>query len=157
MWDSHNSRHSGPIRSTDQPADPPVGVLLVSASARDHNQLAQTMCGSVWQFHSCATAEEARALLGSRSFSVVICSDSVTSWRELLDAVAQLGADGPKFVLATSVLNGSLWAEALSRGAFDVLVQPFDTGEVLHVVQNGWSALQRARRKPQARASDLLA
>jgi DNA-binding NtrC family response regulator len=66
------------------------------------------------------------------------------SWVRLLDHASSTGIS-PPVIVATKTLESRLWAEALWRGAYDVLAKPFNTKEVLYVVQNAW--LMQLRRK----------
>jgi len=45
----------------------------------------------------------------------------------------------PPFVVVTSRLaDERLWAEALNRGAYDVLAKPFDGTEVIRTISSAW-------------------
>jgi FixJ family two-component response regulator len=96
------------------------------------------------------------ALLGKAPRPIVICSDDLQDgkWQDVLDSLNSLAAP-PPFILASALIDCTIWAEALNVGAFDVVARPFEVEEVLHVVITAHLSTRRsaltasaANRKP---------
>jgi DNA-binding response OmpR family regulator len=59
------------------------------------------------------------------------------SWIDMLDQIALL-PDPPFLIVTSRLADERFWAEALNRGAYDVLAKPFDRTEVVRVVSLAW-------------------
>jgi len=59
------------------------------------------------------------------------------SWIDVLDQ-SMLLPDPPFLVVTSRLADERLWAEALNRGAYDVLAKPFDGKEVIRMVCSAW-------------------
>lgn len=70
---------------------------------------------------------------------IVLCERDLQpdSWMDVLEQLRLL--PDPPFVVVTSRLADELlWAEALNRGAYDVLAKPFDGTEVIRTLSSAW-------------------
>lgn len=92
---------------------------------------------------ACASLASAVCKLREEQFAIVLCSDDLTggTWRDVWEHISLL-PDPPLFIVTSRLADERLWVEALNLGAYDVLVQPFDAGEVLRVLSLAWEHWQ---------------
>ena len=55
------------------------------------------------------------------------------AWQMMLEHISAF-PDPPVIVVTSRLADERLWAEALSLGAYDVLVKPFDAREVIRIL-----------------------
>ena len=140
----------------------PIRLLSASVIEDDHAAVQRILCGSNWQVVGAPTAEDAKALLLAHNVHLVICSASLhdREWRSWLAETSQL-PEAPKVIISSRLACGSLWAEALDLGCYDVLSWPYVASEVLRVVSLAWNRWNSdcgrpvARPKPPRSASRL--
>ena len=143
--------------SPEIPRNGIVPVLSISPVEEDHfflQDILKRLQGTLdpsrtFQVKSCATLASGLAALRKRQFEVVVCERDLTpgSWKDVLEQVTIL--PGPSSLIVTSRLaDERLWAEALNLGAFDVLIKPFDSIEMMRVVGAAWRAWGRPVRRP---------
>jgi len=87
---------------------------------------------------------EARALLSQKSeVSVIVCDcDALPgAWIVILDDLLGM-AKPPSLILTSRLADDRLWAEALNRGAWDVLAKPLDASETLRSLIYAWDHWQ---------------
>jgi DNA-binding response OmpR family regulator len=58
-------------------------------------------------------------------------------WTQLLDEIRLLSIP-PLLIVTSRVADDYVWAEALNRGAYDVLARPFDRTEVTRILSSAW-------------------
>jgi DNA-binding NtrC family response regulator len=91
-----------------------------------------------------ATCREARERLSREPLpNVVVTATSLPdgNWCDVLNLVVRSEADCA-VVVCSPVADERLWSEAIWRGAYDLLVQPFDVPEVKRCVEGA----HRSRR-----------
>ena len=92
-----------------------------------------------WRVYRAQGFREAQEFLGSGGFPVVITEHHLPDgdWRDLHYACA--GMEGaPAVVVTARHADDRLWAEVLSLGGHDLLVQPFQKEEVIRVCWSAW-------------------
>jgi DNA-binding NtrC family response regulator len=133
-------------------------VLSVSPNDEDHGCLERIFREADWP----QRRESERTLVASNSIAssisllrkrpvpVVLCESDLSpgTWQEMLEHISLL-PDAPLLIVTSRLADERLWAEALNLGAYDVLVKPFDTTEVVRVVSLAWQHWQ-ARRFPNS-------
>ena len=92
---------------------------------------------------ACPSVAAAFSQLRQEQFAIVLCNDDLTggTWRDVWEHISLL-PDPPLFIVTSRLADERLWVEALNLGAYDVLVQPFDAGEVLRVLSLAWAHWQ---------------
>jgi CheY-like chemotaxis protein len=126
-----------------------VSVLSVSPIDEDAVVLQRIIDDSGWTKH----ADCKWRLIASRTLSLavtilrqshdpiptVLCERDLLpgSWVDLLEQSALL-PDPPFLVVTSRFADERLWAEALNRGAYDVLAKPFDGTEVIRALSSAW-------------------
>ena len=153
-----------PPRASGIPADGVVKVLSVGQSGEDHvflqtvfQQSEWALCpGSRWRLIAIPTVTSARAALRHSRIPIVLCQCNLRTgvWQELLEQ-AECLPDPPCLILTFRLGDDRLWAEALNRGAYDVLAQPYDGEEVVRILSMAWLHWNDPR-KSEARSSAPL-
>jgi DNA-binding NarL/FixJ family response regulator len=98
---------------------------------------AYTNCN--WKLMARSTLTSAFAELRRHRIPIVLCERELEpgSWLDMLEGLLSLPE--PPFLIVTSRLaDERFWAEALNRGAYDVLAKPFDLKEVVRVLSLAW-------------------
>lgn len=117
----------------------PLKVLSVSPLDNDHVTLQSIIGHSKWKLSSADSVPGALTILRQESISVVVCERELVSgiWTDLLDRINEIPCP-PSIIVTSEFADERLWAEALNRGACDVLAKPFDRMEVLRCVKAAW-------------------
>jgi DNA-binding response OmpR family regulator len=112
-------------------------ALLISPFEEDHARFRRLFAENGWTLHSARSLES--AFLREPLPSVLITEADLRpgSWRTVVGRTGLL--PNPPLVIVTSLhADERLWAEALNLGAHDVLLKPFDSGEVIRVLKSAW-------------------
>ncbi len=82
----------------------------------------------------------ARACLGDHEYGVILTEAELPdgNWADALD-LAYHAVSYPSVVVTHRLADDRFWAEVLNRGAYDLLAQPFDGGEVQRILRNACS------------------
>jgi len=118
-------------------------VLVVLLTEENRAALGTIFAGSPWTMLSAGTLAEARQALNS-PIGVVISENRFPDgqcWKDLL-CLLQRMSNPPPLIVADRLADERLWAEALNLGAYDVLAEPFDGGEVRRVVESAWGHMR---------------
>ena len=141
-----------------------VAVLCVSPSDADHAALRKILQQATlnvdmdcrWVLYSASTVSLTSKALSEREVPIVISEENLfgATWQTILQCISLL-PDPPLLIVASRLADERLWAEALNLGAWDVLVKPFDTQEVIRAVASAWRHWQdhrelRTKQKPAA-------
>jgi DNA-binding NtrC family response regulator len=111
-----------------------VTVLLVSSDKDDENALMRVLSGDEWVIAGCRCLSETENRLSPPAPSIVVCERNLPDgdWRDMLDRLDRL-PDPPALIVMCRHADEKLWAEVLNRGAYDLLLKPFDTAEVIRI------------------------
>jgi len=125
------------MRAFKGPGD--VKILSVSPLEEDHAALRAIAGQFAWELFQADGLPAALGFLTQQDVSVVICEHDLAPgmWTDLLERIIDL-PHPPSLVVTSRLADEQLWAEALNRGAWDVLAKPFDRTEVLRVVSAAW-------------------
>jgi DNA-binding response OmpR family regulator len=129
-----------------------VKILLVSPAEADYVWLRHIIDHSRWKLYRALNCREALALLRQRSIGVVITAAELPDgdWRSLLEAVMRLPCS-PSLIVASRLADERLWAEVLNLGGYDLLLTPFEPGEVFRVGGAAWRSWEsRLQSAPAA-------
>lgn len=119
-------------------------VLLVSSSEETRSPLLSILAATLWNVHLAKNCAEAEALLRRHDIRIVICDARFAGgcWRDLLRSLNTMKLP-VSLIVTAPIADEALWAEVLNLGGYDVLVQPFDSQEVLRI---GTAAFRNAAR-----------
>jgi DNA-binding NtrC family response regulator len=92
-----------------------------------------------WRLAASSTLASGLANLREWRIPLILCERDLSpgSWIDMLDQIALL-PDPPFLIVTSRLADERFWAEALNRGAYDVLAKPFDQTEVVRVVSLAW-------------------
>lgn len=123
-------------------------ILAIFSDCEDRRLLVSIFAHSEWKLTFTQVLPETQTALQRYAVGVVI-SDSRLSdghcWKDLLREMEELG-DRPPLIVADRLADERLWAEVLNLGAYDLLMKPFDTKEVLHAVTSACRHFESERR-----------
>ena len=111
-------------------------LLVLSPQRRSKLQRLLNNCGV--QTSLASTLDEARQkIASSRSYDLVLTDAELPdgSWQDLLDVVLDSGK-ACEIVVSSRCGDEDLWAEVLQRGAYDLLVEPYDHQEVCRIIES---------------------
>ncbi len=110
-------------------------VLIVSEFDQDLVALLDILQHTNWQVSWCRNCEDAASMLRVSAPPVVISAERLPdgAWHTLLERVQALRRE-TRFIVTAAGADERLWADALHRGAYDVLAKPFRCDEVIRVI-----------------------
>ena len=120
-----------------------ICVLMADSETRENLQglLAELQLEVV----AAASSSVYRNLARERRFAVVICDTKLPdgSWVDVFETLTH--EEAPSFIVTSRLADDRLWVDVLHRGAYDVLVQPFDRSEVARVISLASDGYRRRR------------
>ncbi len=125
-----------------------TAILAVSGNQSDLSMLRCLFAGSSWALCTAGTLAEAWEWLQRNPAPVVLCESSLPDgdWKALIPIVDAL-EDPPNVVVTSRHADDTLWAEALTVGAFDVLAGPANQKEVFRTLSSAWRSWSDRRRQ----------
>jgi DNA-binding response OmpR family regulator len=124
-----------------------ISILLIGPLDTRRCALRSILSPPKWETWEASTYGEAAGILDNHRIGVAICDTEVGDWQALLSSL-QGRANPPHVIVYSRLADERFWAEVLSLGGYDVLVQPFDRGEVLRVAHMAWTAWGQEDRGP---------
>jgi DNA-binding NtrC family response regulator len=120
-------------------------VVVVSHDDENRAILKRIFGENGWKIRERRAVSEFRQYLKPQWSGVILTESCLPdgTWRDIL-TLANAVCPYAQVVVTSRLADEQLWAEVLSRGAFDLLAQPLDQIEVLRV---GTSAWQHSRPK----------
>ena len=100
-----------------------------------------------------ANCQEARALLATRPPVEVIITDVTLpdgNWCDIFKYLVDYNVQA-SVVVSSALADESLWSEILWRGAYDLLVEPYENRELRRVVEGALRAVKARRAATQRR------
>lgn len=99
---------------------------------------------------------QALALMRRTAYSAVLTEASLPdgTWRDVLAHARRAGL-GCAVVVTDRLADDRLWIEVLEAGAYDLLAQPFDAGEVVRVLDS--ACVDSSAMPPRRAARELRA
>jgi DNA-binding NtrC family response regulator len=116
------------------------GVLFVSPHTEDADRLTQILSPLTVRLEHVADLEQARDTLRREPYPVILTDADLPdgAWADVLNLAREL-APFAKVIVTDRFADGRLWVEALSRGVFDILAQPFYATEVRRILTNAYA------------------
>jgi DNA-binding NtrC family response regulator len=116
-----------------------TAVVLVSPNQEDQHILGGMLDRSEWIVLTADTLERGLTLAGQNRVPIIVCERDLPSgsWKDLLAEVLRLPR-APYFILMSRLGDECLWGDALSLGAWDVLLKPLDATEVMRILSSAW-------------------
>jgi DNA-binding NtrC family response regulator len=114
-----------------------AGVLFVSPHSEDADRLSQILGPVPVELDHVADLEHARRKLRQEPYPVILTDADLPDgiWSDVLD-LAQHVSPSSRVIVTTRLADVRLWIDALGRGVFDLLAQPFYPKEVCRILAN---------------------
>jgi len=111
-------------------------LLLIQPPHRRH-ELLELLQGKDLQISTASDFLEARRKLRDETFDILLADAELHdgTWRDILRLNLRLHQPCEMIVCSPSG-DEELWAEALQRGAYDLLVEPFSRQEVYRIIRS---------------------
>lgn len=130
-----------PTQKVHSPTPSPekISVLLVSPHTEDLPNLRRILQNERWELMLCRSVAEATQRLSQSAASIVLCERNLSDgdWKDILQETDKL-PNAPLVLVISRHADDNLWAEVLNLGGYDVLLKPFDRGEVTRVLGMAW-------------------
>ena len=113
------------------------GILFVSPYPQDAASLSNLLTAVSIPIEHASCLEEAASKLQENRFQAVLTEAELEdgTWRDVLNLARRLPRR-LEVVVTHPWADASLWAEAISVGAYDLLAQPFEGMEVRRVLKS---------------------
>ena len=121
------------------------GVLFVSPHTDDADRLSQILSHLALALEHVQDLEHARNKLEQEPYPVILTDADLPdgAWPDVLD-LAHAVSPSSQVIVTCRLADARLWVDALSRGVYDLLAQPFYPSEVQRILT---SAFRRPARR----------
>jgi DNA-binding NtrC family response regulator len=118
-------------------------ILFISARRQDARRLSEMLHALPLHLHHAPSLLEARTRLHQHNYEVILTEAALPDgkWLDVLD-LARDCAREIEVIVTDPQADACFWAEALNRGAYDLLAQPFYEPEVRRILYNACSRTQ---------------
>jgi two-component system response regulator PilR (NtrC family) len=113
------------------------GVLFVSPRSDDATTLSRMLGSLSVQIEYVADLAHARAMIREGNYPVILTEANLRdgTWLDVLD-LAHRVTPRSEVIVTDATADARFWAEVLNMGAYDLIAQPFATGEVQRILSN---------------------
>jgi two-component system, NtrC family, response regulator PilR len=124
------------------------GVLFVSPRREDATTLSRMLGSLSVPIEYVADLAHARVMIREGNYPVILTEANLRdgTWLDILD-LAHRVSPRSEVIVTNAAADARFWAEVLNMGAYDLIAQPFATGEVQRILSN---ACARASSATQA-------
>jgi DNA-binding NtrC family response regulator len=115
-------------------------ILFLSGHPEDACQISQMLRELPLALEHTATLQQARVKLRQSNYDLVLTEAALPdgSWLDVLHLVRECPQE-VQVVITDPQADARLWSEALNRGAYDLIAQPFYEPEVRRILYNACS------------------
>jgi len=116
------------------------GILFVSPHSDDATVVSRMLGSLSVSIEHVADVKHARVKMQSGTYEVILTAANLSdgTWLDVLD-VARRVAPHAEVIVTDREADARFWAEALNLGAYDLIAQPFASGEVQRILGNACS------------------
>ena len=113
------------------------GILFVSPHREDATVVSRMLGPLSVSIECVADVKQARVKMQSGTYEVILSAAHLPdgTWLDVLD-VARRVAPHAEVIVTDRDADTRFWAEALNLGAYDLIAQPFASGEVQRILGN---------------------
>jgi DNA-binding NtrC family response regulator len=114
-----------------------AGILFVSPYSEDADRLSQILGPLPVELEHVADLENARHKLREEPYPVILTDADLPdgAWSDVVD-LAHSVSPSSRVIFTTRFADARFWIDALGKGVFDLLVQPFYPTEVRRILAN---------------------
>src|SRR5580765_4343990 len=115
-------------------------ILFISGDRQDARRLSEMLHALPLQLHHAPSLNKARTRLHQHNYNVILTEAALPDgkWLDVLDLARDCRKE-TEVIVTDPQADASFWAEALNRGAYDLLAQPFYEPEVRRILYNACS------------------
>lgn len=123
-----------------------VFALLVGVEMHPLESLREALREVPVETASASTCEKAARLMVQTEPSLIFTAQSISdgSWLDVLVMVERSGIPA-NVILVAHAPDAKLNVNAIERGAYDLVVPPFEQAALGHIVRSAWLDVQRRR------------
>jgi len=116
------------------------GILFVSPNREDATVLSRMLGSVAVSVEYAPDVKQARVKMRGRSYPVILTESNLAdgTWVDVLDLAHRITPQS-EVIVTNRNADARFWAEALNLGAYDLIAQPFATGEVQRILGNACS------------------
>ncbi|MBZ5593696.1 MAG: response regulator [Acidobacteriia bacterium] len=113
------------------------GVLFVSPNSEDATILSRMLGSLSVPIEYVADLAHARAKMPNGMYSVILTEANLPdgTWLDVLE-LAHRVTPHSEVIVTHATADARFWAEVLNMGAYDLIAQPFASGEVQRILSN---------------------
>ena len=121
-----------------------ISLLAIDPDREDCQLLLDILGDGDWNIHGASSLREATALLNESVPDLILCERDLPdgTWRDVFRRL--VGQRRPPVVVVSRNADERLWAEVLNLGGYDLLLKPYDSGEVRRMVYDACHCLAAA-------------
>lgn len=121
------------------------GILFVSPHTEDASYLSQILGPLPLKLEHVDDLEHARTELEREDYPVILTDAALPDggWPDVLD-LAHEKSPFSRVIVTHRLADARLWMDAMNHGVYDLLSQPFETGEVRRILNNAFAHSVRA-------------
>ena len=133
-------------------------VLFLSSDCTDAGMLCGMLSPVSVSLDHVTSLAEARARLPQGAYGAILTEAQLPDgrWTDVLELTHELGVF-PAVIVTERLADDRFWAEVLNLGAYDLLAQPFDTGEVRRILSNACSQTSAKSASPNPAVKKTIA
>jgi DNA-binding NtrC family response regulator len=116
------------------------GVLFVSPRSEDATTISRMLGSLSVPIEYVADLAHARAIIRDGMYPVILTEAILNdgTWLDVLD-LARRVTPRSEVIVTDASADARFWAEVMNMGAYDLIAQPFATGEVQRILSNACS------------------
>jgi DNA-binding NtrC family response regulator len=124
-----------------------TGVLFVSPRREDAATLSRMLGSLSVPIEYVADLAHARAMIRDGNYPVILTEANLKdgTWLDVLD-LARGVTPRSEVIVTDAAADARFWAEVLNMGAYDLIAQPFASGEVQRILSNACSRASSAAK-----------
>jgi len=130
------------------------GVLFVSPNREDASILSHMLGSLSVPIEYVADLAHARAKMLNGRYPVILTEANLGdgTWLDVLE-LAHRETPRSEVIVTHAIADARFWAEVLNMGAYDLIAQPFATGEVQRILSN--ACIHASTASPRSAAAIL--
>ena len=123
------------------------GVLFVSPRREDATTLSRMLGSLSVPIEYVADLAHARTMIREGNYPVILTEANLRdgTWLDVLD-LARRVTPRSEVIVTDAAADARFWAEVLNMGAYDLIAQPFATGEVQRILSNACTRASSAAK-----------
>jgi len=113
-----------------------ITLLAIDPNQEDFHSLLRILGTDGWNIRGASSLREATTLMNESLPDLILCEKDLSdgTWKDVFREAERLRRH-TRFVVVSRHADERLWAEVLNLGAFDMILKPFDSTEILRMAR----------------------